>query len=78
MLNDELTASGSTVEEVVWTLLDQMNVEELEIVTLYYGNGLTAGAAAELGEAIRAKHPHLEVEVVEGGQPHYDYIMSAD
>ncbi len=78
LLNDELTASGSTVEEVVWTLLDQMNVEELEIVTLYYGNGLTAGAAAELGEAIRAKHPHLEVEVVEGGQPHYDYIMSAE
>jgi dihydroxyacetone kinase-like predicted kinase len=78
LLNDELSASGSTVEGVVWALLDQMNVEELEIITLYYGNGLNAGAAAELGEAIRAKHPHLEVEVVEGGQPYYDYIISAE
>jgi DAK2 domain fusion protein YloV len=78
LLNDELTTSGLTVDEVVWRLLNQMDVENLEIVTLYYGNGLTAESAVILSDAIREKYPHLEVEVVDGGQPHYDYIISAE
>ena len=78
LLNDELTTAGSTVDEVAWLLLNQMDVENLEIVTLYYGNGLKAETAVTLGDAIREKYPHLEVEVVDGGQPHYDYIISAE
>jgi len=78
LLNDELTTAGSTVDEVVWLLLNQMDVENLEIVTLYHGNGLKAETAVTLGDAIREKYPHLEVEVVDGGQPHYDYIISAE
>ena len=78
LLNDELTTAGSTVDEVAWLLLNQMGVENLEIVTLYYGNGLKAETAVTLGDAIREKYPHLEVEVVDGGQPHYDYIISAE
>lgn len=78
MLNDELTTAGSTIDEVAWLLLNQMDVENLEIVTLYYGNGLKAETAVTLGDAIREKYPHLEVEVVDGGQPHYDYIISAE
>ncbi len=78
LLNDELTAADDTVEDILWTLLDQMHVENLEIVTLYYGNGTTARAAERLGDAIRQKYEHLEVEIVEGGQPHYFYIISAE
>ena len=78
LLNDELTTAGSTIDEVAWLLLNQMDVENLEIVTLYYGNGLKAETAVTLGDAIREKYPHLEVEVVDGGQPHYDYIISAE
>jgi dihydroxyacetone kinase-like predicted kinase len=78
LLNDELTAANDTIEDTLWTLLDQMNVANLEIVTLYYGNGTTARAAEELGDAMRAKYPHLEVEIVEGGQPHYYFIVSAE
>ena len=78
LLNDELTAANDTIEETVWTLLRQMEVENLEIVTLYYGNGTMENAAEELGEAVRRKYPHLEVEIVEGGQPHYYFIISAE
>ncbi|HZY43703.1 MAG TPA: DAK2 domain-containing protein [Anaerolineae bacterium] len=78
LLNDVLTAAGTSIEEVTWTLLEQMKVAGLEIVTLYYGNGLLSAVADTLGAAIRGKYNHLEVEVVEGGQPHYDYIISAE
>jgi DAK2 domain fusion protein YloV len=78
LLNDELTAANDTIEETLFTLLDQMDAEDLEIVTLYYGNGITAAEAATLGAAMREKYSKLEVEIVEGGQPHYYYIISAE
>jgi DAK2 domain fusion protein YloV len=78
LLNDELTTAGESVEGAVWALLDQMGVSDLEIVTLYYGNGVTADQADGLADAIRRRHAQLEVEVVDGGQPHYDYILSAE
>jgi dihydroxyacetone kinase-like predicted kinase len=32
----------------------------------------------ELSEEIREKYPHLETEIVEGGQPHYPYIIAVE
>ncbi len=78
LLNDQLATATSSVDGAVWSLLDQMDVEHLEIITLYYGNGLTSDTAEALAAAIREKYSHLEVEVVEGGQPHYHYIISAE
>lgn len=78
LLNDELTAANETIEETLWTLLEQMEAVSLEIVTLYFGHGLTLDAAEELGALVREKYPQLEVEVVEGGQPHYYYIISGE
>jgi hypothetical protein len=78
LLNDELTAANDTIEETLFTLLDQMAAQDLEIVTLYYGNGVTAAQAETIGAAIRARYPNLECEIVEGGQPHYYYILSAE
>jgi len=66
------------MEETLFTLLDQMDAEDLEIVTLYYGNGITTAAAEAIGTTIRKRYPNLEVEIVEGGQPHYYYIISAE
>jgi fatty acid kinase len=78
LLNDNLTAAGQTIEEVIWQLLDQMAAQSREIVTLYYGNGVSSKEAEALSRAIRERFPSLEVEVVEGGQPHYHYILSAE
>jgi DAK2 domain fusion protein YloV len=78
LLNDELTAANETIEETLWTLLDQMDAANLEIITLYFGNGITLPQAEELGTLVREKYPQLEVEIVEGGQPHYYYIISAE
>jgi DAK2 domain fusion protein YloV len=78
LLNDELSAAGETLEEVVWTLLDQMQAGDREIITLYYGDGVRKDQAGALAGAIRARYPAQEVELVEGGQPHYPYMMSCE
>jgi dihydroxyacetone kinase-like predicted kinase len=78
LLNDELSASGESIEEVMWQLLEQMEAGDREIVTLYYGDGVRREEAAALAEAIRQRYPSQEVEVVEGNQPHYPYILSSE
>ncbi len=78
LVDDTLTTSGQMVDQVVWQLLDQMDVQSREIVTLYYGDNVSGEQAAELAEAVRARFPSQEIEVVEGGQPHYQYIISVE
>ncbi len=55
-----------------------MQIDRYEIVTLYYGEDVTAQQAQETARRIKERHSHLEIEVVDGGQPHYAYIISAE
>jgi DAK2 domain fusion protein YloV len=78
LLNDVLSASGETIEAVVWTLLEQMRAADCEIVTLYYGDNVQRSEAESLAQAIRTRYPSQETEVIEGSQPHYPYILSTE
>lgn len=76
--DDQLVASGDTVDEVVEALLDRMGVADLEIVTLYYGADVRQEEAEALAARLQEKYPDQTFEVVYGGQPHYFYILSAE
>jgi len=78
LLNGRLTASGENLEEVAEELLRQMRAEDYEIVTVYYGKDIDSGRAQALADRIQRLYPDLEVEVVDGGQPHYHYILSVE
>jgi DAK2 domain fusion protein YloV len=78
LLDGELTASGSTLEEVVQEMLRQMQADEHEIITVYYGQDIAVAEAQKLADEIQASCPDQEVELIDGGQPHYHYILSAE
>lgn len=78
LLNDTLTTTGATPEDVVMTLLEQMDAQQAEIITVYYGDATSEGAAYALVDRIAKDYPGQEVEVVNGGQPYYHYIISAE
>ncbi len=78
LLNDTLTAKGASSEEVVGQLLDQMDAGSLEVITLYYGQPVTAEQAEALSAELSARYPDQEFEIVNGGQPFYHYIISAE
>jgi dihydroxyacetone kinase-like predicted kinase len=48
------------------------------LITLYKGDGVDPAEAEEVADSIRAQHPGVEIEVVEGGQPLYPYIASVE
>ncbi len=78
LVDGELTVSGSTLSEVVQEVLRQMQAGEHEIITIYYGEGIVGAEAERLADEIMARYPDQEVELVDGGQPHYHYILSAE
>jgi len=78
LVDGALVTRGTSPEEVVISLLQIMEADMFEIITLYYGQGVTESEAGALADHIRAHYPEQEVEVVYGGQPHYPYIISVE
>jgi len=78
LLDDELVAAGDSPIEVIHKVLDQVDMEGSEIVTIYYGSDTKPEEAEQVSLEIREKYPHLQIDVVEGKQPHYNYIISIE
>jgi dihydroxyacetone kinase-like predicted kinase len=49
-----------------------------ELLTVYRGQGISEAEANELREALVAALAGIEVELVDGGQPHYDFVIAAE
>jgi hypothetical protein len=78
LIDDDLAGADDDRTMVALNMLKQARIEECEIVTIYYGDTVSANEAEELSEAIRRQYPSQEVEVVSGGQPHYPFIISVE
>jgi dihydroxyacetone kinase-like predicted kinase len=78
LLNGKLASSGESLEEVLQSTLQLGEAEQAELITLYYGADLSAAEANQLGDGIRETYSEQELEVHEGGQPHYQIILSIE
>jgi DAK2 domain fusion protein YloV len=78
IVNGRLAVAGDNLEQVLLDTLVTMKASEGELITLYYGEDLTAMQANQLADRVRENYPQQEVEVIEGGQPHYQLILSAE
>lgn len=78
LINGNLTVAGQDMEIVIRDTLQRMHIDHYEIITLYYGEDITAQQAEETAKLIKAQYSHIEIEVVNGGQPYYAYILSAE
>jgi dihydroxyacetone kinase-like predicted kinase len=73
-----VVTTSSNDDEALLATFAQAPVAELEIVTIYWGTGASEKTAQDVAAKIRHAHPALAVEVVEGGQPHYPYVVSLE
>jgi len=78
LLDGKLVVSAESVEQGVMDLLEKAEAEQHEIVTLFYGEDMTHAEANRLADEIVTKYASLEVEVQEGGQPHYQFIIAIE
>jgi DAK2 domain fusion protein YloV len=73
-----IVAADDGPDAALLRTLELSPTEGLEIVTIYYGVGTSEAEAQAVASQIRKVHPGLAVEIVEGGQPHYPYVVSLE
>ena len=78
LLDGKLVASAGSVEEGCLAFLEKANAAEHELITLFYGQDMTHAEANRIADTIRSQYAGQEVEVQEGGQPHYQFIISVE
>ncbi len=78
LIDGKLVYAADTVEAVLFELLARTDATNAELITLYQGLDVPEAAGAAMVELIHERYGDLAVELVEGGQPHYDYLMSVE
>ncbi|GAB4484335.1 MAG: DAK2 domain-containing protein [Anaerolineales bacterium] len=78
LLNGKLAVSSNSLEHACLEFLAKANAAEYELITLFYGEDLKNLEANRIADLVREKYPNQEIELQEGGQPHYQFIISIE
>ncbi len=78
LLNGKLVVADKSPLAVVRAMLDRLAADRYEIATFYYGEPLAQEEAQQIVDDLAAEFPSLEMDLVEGGQPHYHFIFSVE
>jgi DAK2 domain fusion protein YloV len=78
LLNGKLAVSSDSLENATLEMLEKAGAMDAELITLFYGEDLKHAEANRIADLIRENYSGQEVEVQEGGQPHYQFIISIE
>jgi uncharacterized protein len=76
--NGDLVLADDTIEDGLLDLLKDINAEDYEQITIFYGNGLTEEEVKPYIDAVKDAYPDLDVECHYGGQPHYYFSIAVE
>jgi dihydroxyacetone kinase-like predicted kinase len=77
-VDGRLASVADSVAEALRQAFAEVDLSSAEMLTMYYGAEASREEAEQLSQDIRQRYPQIEVEVVEGGQMHYRYIISIE
>jgi uncharacterized protein len=78
LFNGKIVISKPSKDETIRELLQKMLDEDDEILTLITGEDAEEATTDELIGWLEEEYPDLEVEIHDGGQPIYSYIISVE
>lgn len=73
-----IVAVNANLEQAVLDTVDVMVDDMVELVSIYYGNEVSQEDAEALKEKIESRCPDVDIELQDGGQPVYYYLVSAE
>jgi len=76
LYDGKLVSSAATIEGALEELFQKADMEDIERLTFFYGEGINQQQVNKLGDQIRDEYPDKEIEIHEGGQPHYQLIIA--
>ena len=78
LIEGQIVTSGNAAEPVLKAALDQVVDSPDQVVTLYRGEQAGPQRAEDLRQLVEQAVPGVQVDLVYGGQPHYDYLASVE
>jgi DAK2 domain fusion protein YloV len=78
LLNGRLVLADNNLKDATLGLLKKAHADHFELITLFYGADVSRMEVDAIADSIRKKFPHQEIEVQDGGQPHYQFIISIE
>lgn len=78
IVDGKILVSIADRKEATLATIEKMIDDDSEILTIIYGEDADASEVEEITEAVEAKYPDVEVEVHEGNQPVYTYLLSVE
>jgi hypothetical protein len=78
LLEGELVTSGDSPEAALESTLEQVGLSGGQVVTLYWGQDTRPEAAEEVRRRLESRTQGIQVDMVDGGQPHYHYLASVE
>ena len=73
-----LSAVAENIKDSVMEMLESMVTDESELISIYYGTDVTEADAEAIAAEVTEKYPDFEIELQNGGQPVYYYIVSVE
>ena len=78
IVEGKIKAVGDEMQQLIQDTLENMQIEEAELVTLYYGEDVTEDDANELLAYLEETYPHADFELYGGAQAVYSYLISVE
>ena len=78
LLERQIVAAGGDLTEVLMAMMEKAELADGDLVTLYWGDPLTADEARDIESKVYDAFKDVELELVEGGQPDYHFIISIE
>jgi DAK2 domain fusion protein YloV len=76
--NGKLVLASPSLEEACLGLLEKAHADHFELITLFYGLNISKQEAFRIVDVIRKTFAEQEVEIQEGCQPHYQFIIAIE
>ena len=76
--NGKLVLAAASLEDACLGLLEKAHADHFELITLFYGGNIPKTEAFRIADVIRLRFSKQEIEVQEGCQPHYQFIISIE
>lgn len=74
----KIRSVGKDINETTIGLIDSMVDEDSSVICIYYGDNISKEDVASLSETVEERYPDCDVEIIEGGQPVYYYLISVE
>ena len=78
LLNGKLVLASNNLKDATLGLLNKAHTDHFELITLFYGADVSRMEVDAIADTIRKEFPQQEIEVQDGGQPHYQFIISIE